>query len=283
MRSRRQLLWLGATFAASAALLFVNPFGYRLVLYPLDMALHQKLAVSHTAEWVSVDFHDLRGKIVLVMLIGLLLSTLTSKHRWKLHEMGLVMFGLYSGLTYVRFLFFLGIVIAPIAAQLLSFFPPYEPEIDKPVLNSVLLACMVAIVIGFFPTRLQLEQSIADEYPAEILPYLKAHPLSGRVLNDYTWGGYLGWNNRDMKVFADSRADIFDYTGVLKDYLDVLAVNQPERVFDKYNIRYVLFQTQQPLSYALSRDPAWRTLYQGKLSVLFERVAPLPQQAEAAQ
>ena len=281
--SRRQLKALVGTFVASSALLFVNPFGYRLVLYPLDMAFHQKLAVSHTAEWVSVDFHDVRGKIVILTIVGLLLCALISDRRWKLHEIGLVIFGLYSGLTYIRFLFFLGIVLAPLAARLLSFLPPYEPEIDKPVLNTLILVCMVAVVVLSFPTRQELEQSIDEQFPTEILPYLKTHPLSGHVLNDYTWGGYLGWNDRNLQVFADSRADIFDYTGVLKDYLDVLSVNHPDRVLDKYNIRYVLFQADQPLSYVLSHDPKWKVDYQGKISVLFERISQSQAQAEAAQ
>src|SRR5579863_2894601 len=57
-----QLRKLILTGVASIAALFVNPFGWRLVYYPFDLAFKQKLNISHVAEWVSVDFHDLRGK-----------------------------------------------------------------------------------------------------------------------------------------------------------------------------------------------------------------------------
>src|SRR5262245_20602469 len=55
------------TGMASAGALFINPFGWRLVIYPFEFAAKQKLNVAHIAEWVSVDFHNARGKFVLVL------------------------------------------------------------------------------------------------------------------------------------------------------------------------------------------------------------------------
>ena len=69
-----QLKKLVITSVATIAALFVNPFGWRLVYYPFDLAFKQKLNIAHVQEWVSVDFHDLRGKIVLILIIGLLLG-----------------------------------------------------------------------------------------------------------------------------------------------------------------------------------------------------------------
>jgi len=63
------------------------------------MAFRQKLNISHVQEWISVDFHDLRGKLVLVLLLTLLVSALVRRTHWKLAEMALVLFALYSGLT----------------------------------------------------------------------------------------------------------------------------------------------------------------------------------------
>src|SRR5450759_4612138 len=96
-------------WGASVAALFVNPFGARLVFSPLDLAF-QKLAIKHVEEWVSVNFHDARGKFVIVLLIVLLVSALLRPRRWVLAELVVFLFALYSGLTYIRFLFLLGIV-----------------------------------------------------------------------------------------------------------------------------------------------------------------------------
>jgi hypothetical protein len=129
--SARQLRQLGAVMLASIAALFLNPYGYRLVFYPLDMAFNQRLNIAHIAEWSSVDFHDVRGKIALTLLIVLLLASLLSRGCWQLYELALVLFGLYCGLTYIRFLFLAGILGAPIIAKLLKFIPQYQPELLK--------------------------------------------------------------------------------------------------------------------------------------------------------
>jgi hypothetical protein len=91
------------------------------------------------------------------------------------------------------------------------------------------------------------------------------------VLNHYLWGGYLGWNDRDLRVFVDSRVDIFEYAGVLKDYLDLLALKEPSSILDRYKIRYVLFPHHEALTYVLERDPGWKEIYSDKVSVLLER------------
>jgi hypothetical protein len=178
---------------------------------------------------------------------------------------------LYSGLTYIRFLFLLGIVVAPLVAKMLDFIPPYRPEIDKPLLNALFLGVMAACMVRYYPTTPALENSIAQEYPAEMLPFLKSHPPAGPLLNDYLWGGYLGWNDRNLKIFIDSRVDIFEYSGVLQDYLDLLALKNPQSILDKYQIRYVLSSPSQPLTYALEHDPGWKVVKQDQVSVLLER------------
>jgi hypothetical protein len=261
-----------ATGVASAAALFVNPFGYRLVLYPFDLAFRQKLNIAHVAEWVSVNFHDLRGRIVFLLIVTLILGALLRNRRWNLAELGVLMFALYSGLTYIRFLFLLGIVAAPLVAKILDFAPPYRIEADTPRFNAFVILLMLAGMVYYWPRSDYLQRSLEKEYPTRALPYLQTHALEGNVLNFYLWGGYLGWNDRDLKVFLDSRVDIFEYAGVLKDYFDVLEVQNSKPVFDKYNIRYVLFPQSEILTYTLEHDPEWRVLYRDSMTVLLERV-----------
>jgi hypothetical protein len=105
------------------------------------------------------------------------------------------------------------------------------------------------------------------------------------MLNFYLWGGYLDWSDPQLKVFVDSRVDIFEYTGVLQDYLDLLGADtllrRLDAVVQKYNIRYVLFppgDSPKPLLHGtavidlLQRDPHWKVVYQDKVCVLMERV-----------
>jgi hypothetical protein len=271
-----QLRSLLTTLVASSIALFANPYGYRLVLYPLDLAIRQKIAVANVMEWASVDFHDARGKVVILLIVGLLLGALLSGHRWKLYELGLVLFGLYSGLTHIRFLFLAALLITPLLAKFLDFVPPYDPKIDKPVLNALIMAGVLLFLVRGFPSTSRLQQSIETDYPAEVLPYLKTHPPAGPVMNYYLWGGYLCWYDRDFKEFIDSRADIFVYAGVFQDYVTLMGLNDSAAILDKYGIRYVLFPPHEALTYILEHDPKWKVIFRGKMSLILERVGAIP-------
>lgn len=266
-----QLRRLSLAWLASVAALFVNPFTYRLVLYPFDLAFRQKLNIAHVSEWVSVNFHDTRGKLVLALLIGLLLSALVRKTNWSLAEVGLLLFGLYSGLTYIRFLFLLGILVAPIIARSLDFFPPYRPEMETRTTNIVFILLMAGVMFHFRPTADHAQETIAQQYPVGASAYLRSHPPQGPMLNFYLWGGFLGWNDNGLKVFVDSRVDMFEYAGVLKDYLDIAALKGSDGLLRKYRTRYVLFPPAEPLTYVLERDSSWSVAYRDEVSVLFER------------
>ena len=272
--SQRKNLLLA--WGASVAALFVNPFGTRLVFYPLDLAFRQKLNIEHVEEWVSVNFHDARGKFVIVILIILLVSSLLRPRRWRLSELALSLFALYSGLTYVRFLFLLGIVIAPVLAKILDFVPPYRPELDTPVVNTFAILLMITCIVHYWPRQAQLQRSVDNQYPLQAVAYLQAHPPQGPVVNYYLWGGYLNWKDPNLKVFVDGRADIFEYNGIFKDYLDLLMLDGPEPILDKYKAQYILFPHHEPFTRFMENDPKWKTVYSDQLSVLLERTGNDP-------
>ncbi len=273
---QQQLRQLVTAFGASCAALFVNPYGYRLVLYPLNMVLHQRLNMASIQEWASVDFHEPRGKVVLVLLAGLFVSALVSRHRWRLADLVLLLVAFYGGLSRERLLFFAGIIVAPVVAELLDWVPPYRAEIDKPWLNAAIIGGILAFVVLRFPGPAQLEAQVASQYPAEIVPYLETRPPAGNMLNYYEWGGYLGWKDPHLKVFVDSRVDIYEQAGVFKDYLELAGFRNPFAILDKYRIRYVLFPRNAPLTLLLRTDPNWKVVFNGGISTLLERVGPVP-------
>ncbi len=270
---RRKLL---VTMGSCIVALFVNPYGYRLVFYPFDVAFRQRVAVAHVSEWVSVDFHTTLGKVVLILLVGLILAALLSEYRWKLHEVGLVLFALYTGLAHIRFLMLTAILIAPVLAQLLRFVPEYRREIDKPVLNGLLMIGMLVFMVRGFPSSAKLQESIDKDFPTDVLPYLRSQHLSGHILNSYLWGGYLCWNDRNFRGFIDSRADVFDHAGVFRDYIDFIGLDHPNRVLNKYQIRYVLFGAGDAVSELLRHDRNWKVIFSGPTSIMFEKTGGPP-------
>ncbi|MBZ5515430.1 MAG: hypothetical protein LAN62_11455 [Acidobacteriia bacterium] len=273
-----QLRSLLATGAASIALLFVNPYGYRLVYYPFDLAFRQKLNVASIEEWASVDFNDPRGKVIMFLLAWIFLSSLFSRARWKLEDVALAAFGLYSGLTHVRFLFLAAILLAPFLTKTLAALPPYRREVDKPLLNALIFGIVLMIAARRFPSRADLDQSVARRFPVAALSFVKSHGLPGRVLNAYFWGGFLIWHCPEVKTLVDSRTDIFEYSGVLKDYLDVERVKDALEVLDKYRIRYVMVALDSRIAYFLKNNIGWKVIFSDQVCTIFER-APAPPDA----
>src|SRR5207244_5951610 len=114
-------------------------------------------------EWASVDFHTARGKVVMVMLVGILLGALLSRYRWELGQLGLALLAVYAGATYVRFLFLAAILVAPLLASFLSFLPAYRPALDMPWVNAVVVAGLAAISASFFPSTLHLGHQLTHQ------------------------------------------------------------------------------------------------------------------------
>lgn len=260
------------TLAASLAALFVNPFGYKLVLYPFDFLFRQPSNMKHIAEWHSVDFSTGDGKLALIMVLALLAAALFSRLRWRLDEVLPTAFALWAGLSHARLLFFAGLIVAPILAPRLDLFPPYERDLDKPWLNAAIVAAIVGALIFFFPSAAQLQQKVDEPYPRAALEFMQRQHINGQIFNQDWWGGYMEWNAPELKPFIDGRTDIFVYNGTFDDYVKAVSIQTPFEILDKYGINYALLEPKQPLGYLLEHSPAWRPIYSDKVAVLFERV-----------
>jgi hypothetical protein len=255
--------------------LFINPYAYKLVFYPFDLAFRQTLNVASIQEWASLDFHTVRGKVLIAATFLVFVLVLVRKQRWRLEWFVLLLFALYSSLSYVRFLFFAGIVLTPVLALRLDMVPPYEKEKDKPWLNALLILLFIVFMVRTFPTEQSLADYTAKTYPVKAIGYLQSlvQQRPGRVFNDYLWGGYLDLNCRNVPVFIDSRVDIFEYRGVLKDYLDFSHLDNSLEILDKYKIRYLMLATPSPQAYFVNHVPEWHSIYHDEVTTIYEKTA----------
>jgi len=266
-----ELKTLALVFASSVAALFVNPFGFKLVLYPF---VSQLKFIRYIQEWLPVDFSKGSGKLALISVLALLVAALFSRRRWRLDEVLLIIFALWMGLSHARFLFFLGLIMVPILAPRLELFPSSGPEHNRPWLNAGILAAMAAWLIFSFPTQVELQQDVNAKFPAAALEFMQRQHIGGRGLNQDWWGGYMEWQTPALKPFTDTRDDIFADNGTFNDYLSAVEIRQPFEVLDKYRIDYALLEPNQPLVYVLNRSPEWRTVYSDKVAVLLARSQP---------
>jgi hypothetical protein len=267
---RRKLL---ITAVAIVPMLFVNPYGYKEVIYPFDLAYRQKLNIAHVIEWASVNFHEPRGKIVCGLLLILFLLALSGRRTWKLAEVGMVAFGLYVSLTYVRFLFPAAILIAPILARQMDFVPPYDRKADKPWLNAAFSAILLLVIVGHWPSTKVINRDLTKKMPLGGVKYLQGQLVTGdRVFNHYMYGGWMIWSQPPIPTFVDSRTDIFEYKGVLADYLDAIGLKNSLAIVDRYHANYIFFPSKDdPFTYLIRHTSGWHVVYDDGVSCVFER------------
>lgn len=267
---RRKLL---VTTAVIVPTLFVNPYGYKGVFYPFDLAFRQKLNVEHVVEWASVNFHEPRGKIVCGLLLTLFLLALAGRRKWKLAEVGLVAFAVYMSLTYVRFLFPAGILIAPILARQMDFMPAYNRRVDRSWVNAVFMAAVLAIILYRWPATKKINEDLAKKMPLGGMHYLQTHIAPNeRVFNHYMYGGWMIWSQPSIPTFVDSRTDIFEYKGVLADYLDAIGLKNSLADVDKYHAMYIFFPSKDDsVTYFIRHTTGWHVVYDDGVSCVFER------------
>lgn len=272
-KARRTLL---AASLASIAALFANPYGWRLVAYPFNLAFHQKLNIENVEEWKPTDVHTVRGEILLVLLALILLWQIYKQREWELHDLAFVAAGLYSALSHARFLYMFAIVAAPAFAMRFPRIQRGENYRPKPLLNFLTLV-VLAIMAGKQALLVKDvdSQKAMPLFPVDALPELRAMHLQGKVFNDFLWGGYMIWNLRDVPVFIDSRVDIFEYNGTFKDYLDIIRIKDTVKLLDQQKVRYVLFEQDAPLAYFLEHTSGWKIDYRKGNVVLLERTTPL--------
>ncbi|HLJ78045.1 MAG TPA: hypothetical protein VKT75_11565 [Acidobacteriaceae bacterium] len=261
-----------AVTAATIGAVFANPYGWRLVTYPFDVAFQQKLTIQDVAEWASLDFHTIRGRVVLMLILLMGTLQLVRERRWKLQDLAFAAIGIYAGVTYIRFLFLTGILIAPLLALQLDFLfgEPSPQRKNRPWANAAVIAVLLVLIAARFPTRTQLDADIAQGFPVKALPYLRSISGNGRIFNPHEWGGYLEWYTQAPQ-FIDTRNDIFVHEGTMQDYVRVVQANGAFEVFSNYQIRYVLLADGSSTAYLLRHSPEWKQTYDDGQAAVFER------------
>lgn len=257
---------------ASVAALFVNPYGWRLVAYPFQI-LNHPLTLEHVEEWQTLNFHIFRGRYVLLLLVLLVVMNMARRRMWLLQDVAFVSIAVLAGFSYTRMVVATGIVVLPLLAREVGMRGrgPETVARDRPWLNFALLVLASLFLVTHVPSQAGLQTQVAARYPEKALQWMQSAKLQGRVLNDFTWGGYLGWNDPASLYFIDTRADVFEQTGVFEAYLDATKMVRPLAVLDAYHIQYVLFPPNAEIVYLLRHTAGWHVRYEDGVAVLLER------------
>jgi hypothetical protein len=271
--AQRRMARLGAVLAASIALVPINPYGFRLVAYPLQ-TLSSDAMQEFIAEWASPDFHRTDSVFLLMMLLGLVAAAASSGARLRLRELLLLVPATLGALVSARHTYFFVLIAAPVLARACAAnfksFRPLSISVGKPALNALLMAGLAL----FAALRLEyvVRQQPAAEaahFPEKLAQFVSASPLSANALNYYNWGGYMIWKlYPKYRVFVDGRADIYG-DQFLEQYAHAYYLTDNwDGLLNRYDVQTVVLPPDAPVVTGLTTLRHWRVLYRDQQSVI---------------
>jgi hypothetical protein len=251
------LFLLGAAVSAMA-----TPFGFRTLLFPFQLSALQGLAFI--GEWQASDLSHL-SPLLLALLASLFVL---GSGKVKVAPLRLLLFvGLmWLALAHQRHQMLLG-VTAPIllAPFLAKAWPPAKDEIHPP-LFSALAALGFAVLIAL---RMMVPVVRGDDprSPVSAMAQLPPELRQQRVLNDYSFSGYLIWTG--IKVYIDSRADFYGDSFV-KNYARIASADRDALAtsLTSSQARWTIFARDTPMAKLMDSMPGWRRSYSDQLAVI---------------
>jgi hypothetical protein len=269
---RKALLWAAGL---SVAGLFVNPVGIELLVYPLRTILDRRMQLGAVTEWQTLSFDDVRAFGLLALAGMIVLIALVRRTVLYWDEVALLAVAFGMAILHQRLLFAWGIVAAPIVCrQLADTWETYSSAGDRFLPNAVLILAALGVAFVAFPSQSGLISQVRRGNPVEAVDFIRHAHLTGRMLNEYVYGGYLSWALPEQKVFIDGRADVYAWTGVFADYGAWATLREdPHRLLDKYAIDWCLLSQSAPLAHVMRYLPGWSERYSNSRSVIFARDA----------
>ena len=261
----RRDIWL--TVAASFAAAMLNPHGPGLFAYAYHVSSNPEIA-NNIGEWLSPNFHQLDEMLVVagpILLTVLAISVRTGTVEWS--DMVLAGGLLVATLQSARFMPYFDIAWVGFYGWLDK---PLDLNRTRPTRLTPVVAAGLAIWLLHGPT---VPAGTPYHEPVAAANFLRHQP--GRVFTRYRWGDYM--IHRHILVFIDGRTDLYVGTGVFSTYLKLksLSIN-PDVVFQRYHIDWVVWPTGWALSTFLEHDPAWRLVMDRGGALVFARVAGHP-------
>jgi membrane-bound metal-dependent hydrolase YbcI (DUF457 family) len=263
---------LSLVLLLSICTLPITPYGVDLAAFPFQVASGFPISHEIIREWQPMPFDLPGGKLFLAVLLAYIIAQIIFKFVWRLETIALFLGGAAMATLHVRFLLLFVPFFAPLLGVILArWVPPYQRTKDQPIANALLVVAILAAMMHYFPTRSELEESVAEEFPVGAVQYLNAHNVPEPMLNSYRFGGYLVWaRGPEHKIFIDGRSELYETGGLLNDHMQVLE-SKPAAlsVLRFYGIKSLLLEHSDSLIAMVSALPDWQKVYSDDLSVIF--------------
>lgn len=285
---RKRWLRLGFFSLLSIPAILLNPYGFRLLLYPFSYYLGGiTLHTRYVGEWLSPNFQEPSN-----LLFALLLLALLAGMAWRrsgtapAEALAVVLFTLLA----LRSIRAAGVAIPLLAYSAAGVFgqgmvprvgPGRQGAWPRPrqaVLWAwhlgtlfVLLLLLAGVGLEFASWGRRAGFMGEEEYPHQAVAALAGMPSSARMFNSYNWGGYIIWQLPDRPVFIDGRADLYGDT-LFGEYLKVWRLDPAwKEVLQQWQVQVVICERRSALATLLMESPSWDPVYADPMAAVFRR------------
>jgi hypothetical protein len=269
----RQLL-VGSAIAF--AVLFVNPYGPALVWFPVEL-LQRGEVLRDVIEWMSPDFHTVRGQAFLLWIAVFVVAVARAPQRVSRRDLLVSVPFLLLGLWALRNVAIAPLVGLPVVARALALDPDTAADRRASETRSPLawgLAAVLCIVAGSLVVRAASQPDFVDRpYPVAAVDALEGRGLIGlNLLLDDGDAAYveLAYGTR-QPVFLDDRYDMFPVE-VVDDYM-LVARAEPgwDAILAKHDVEAVIWDKSRPLVQLMRQSGDWRVIHTDRTWVTLVR------------
>jgi len=281
---KRKMKYLLFATIASVLVSLANPKGYHTLLFPFEV-VSNRLIMDNYNEFLSPNFHS--ASVTPFRFSLLLLIALLGASKGKLNFIDLAFILIFTNMALLsgRYIPLFSIIIAPILSKhgnnmlndINNNFSNFivnkarvHESIDESARGYIWPIIAILVVVGLVASsriKYRFDEKIK---PVDAVEFLKKEHIPGNMFNNDEFGDYIIYSAYPQyKVFFDGRADIYGNEKI-QDYLNVANMRPGwEKVMEKYNIGWIIYNADSPLSQYLNLKKEWKLIYTDNVANIY--------------
>ena len=268
----------------------LNPRG-PFVFRGVTQCLGDDYIFRNTAEFQSLDFQTLYGRLVLVGVLSLIALFAVRRDRPAFPRLFLILFMLAGGMTSARMMPLFALFAVPLLAlefdgmwrnarigkrlaKVRNVFEEGE-RIARPGLYMPFVA-LAMVALAPLHGRIAGVQLVANRFdpsffPVDAVAYARAQDIQGRMYNDFVWGGYLLYAWPEQRIFIDGMT-CFLGSDIMRSYMKIHSLDPGwDAEMDDWGMTMALVRPRGRLAVALLESGNWRKRYEDGTAMILER------------
>jgi len=246
--------------------------------------------MDHVGEFLSPNFHKLSVKPFEFLLLFILAISAISKKRFNIIELVMILLFAHMSLFSARYIPLFSIIAAPILlkqvmpileqsdGKLAKFFKKRSDNvsaIDASTRGYLWpVAAVILVVVLATGGKIDFEFDPKSK-PVAAVEFLKKENIQGNMFDNDEFGDYIiyaAWPQ--YRVFFDGRSDMYG-VDIMKEYRKVLSIKPGwDEVLKKYNINWIIYNANKPLTSFLMERDDWKLIYADKVANIFVKNIP---------